>query len=131
MESSAYTATEQVPFAPAGESPLRGGFVERLPAAGRSVFARERYVLDGALEDADLEVRLLVHLFDPTCSNVPVLFATTPLRTDASGYGAAELVVRAEDVPTTVRRTRHGVRWEIRGGSTVLYRTDCASLAID
>lgn len=88
-------------------------------------------MLDGAAEDAELEVRLLVHLFDPTCSNVPVPFATPPLRTDGAGDGAAELVVRAEDVPTTVRRTRHGVRWEISSGGTVIYLTDCAPLAID
>lgn len=118
-------------FAPVGGAPLAGGSVERLPAASSRIFARERYLLEGAVAGAELEVRLLVHLFDPTCSNVPVPFASTPLRTDGLGGGAAELVVRPEDVPPAVRRQRHGVRWEIRSGGTVLYRTDCAPLAID
>lgn len=131
MESSVRSVTEERAFAPVGGAPLAGGSVERLPAASSRIFARERYLLEGAVAGAELEVRLLVHLFDPTCSNVPVPFASTPLRTDGSGDGTAELVVRTEDVPPAVRRQRHGVRWEIRSGGTVLYRTDCAPLAID
>jgi hypothetical protein len=131
MKIGAHAVAGVVPLSAINGWPLRGGFVERLPGSGWRVFARERYVLDGAVPDGELEVHLLVHLFDPTCSNRPVPFAATPLRTDAAGKGAAELAVRLEDVPTAVRGASHGVRWEIRGGSVVLYRTDCTPLEIN
>lgn len=131
MEIGAHAVAGVVPFSAINGSLLRSGFVERLPRSGRRVFARERYVLDGAVPDRELEVQLLVHLFDPTCSNRPVTFGATPLRTDAAGNGAAELAVRLEDVPPAVRGATHGVRWEIRGGSVVLYRTDCTPLEIN
>jgi hypothetical protein len=131
MEIGAHAVAGVVPFSALDGWPLRSGFVERLPGSGRRVFARERYVLDGAVPDGELEVRLLVHLFDPTCSNRPVPFAATPLRTDAAGNGTAELAVRLEDVPAAVRGAAHGVRWEIRRGSVALYRTDCTRLEID
>lgn len=93
--------------------------------------ARERYVVDGGVPDGELEVRLLVHLFDPACSNRPLTFAATPLRTDGNGNGSAELAVRLEDVPAAVRGARHGARWEIRSGGEVLYRTECTQLEVD
>ena len=130
MQSSAETTAVRVPFAPLGTSPLHRGFVERLRSGG-SVFARERYRLDGALADRELEVRLLVHLFDPTCSNRPLLFAATPLRTDGAGSGSAELSVRLEDVPAAVRGARHGARWEIRSGGEALYSTECTPLEVN
>jgi hypothetical protein len=130
MEVSKYAVAGVVPLSAINGWPLRSGFVERLPGSGRRVFARERYVLDGAVPDGELEVQLLVHLFDPTCSNRPVPFAATPLRTDAAGNGAAELAIRPEDVPPAVRGAAHGVRWEIRRGFVVLYRTDCTPLEI-
>lgn len=130
MQISAETVGVQVPFAPLGRSSLRRGFVERLPGRGR-VMARERYVVEGGVPDGELEVRLLVHLFDPTCSNRPLTFAATPLRTDGNGNGSAELAVRLEDVPAAVRGARHGARWEIRSGGEVLYRTDCTQLEVD
>jgi hypothetical protein len=131
VEIGAHAIAAVVPLWAINGWPLRSGFVERLPGCGRRVFARERYVLDGAVPDGDLEVQLLVHLFDPTCSNRPLLFAATPLRTNAAGNGAAELAVRLEDVPPAVRGASHGVRWEIRRGSVALYRTDCTPLEIN
>lgn len=130
MQTRAEATAVRVPFASLAGSPLRRGFVERLPGGGGRVLARERYVVDGAKPDGELEVRLLVHLFDPTCSNRPVTFATTRLRTDGAGNGSAELAVRLEDVPAAVRGARHGARWEIRSGGEVLYRTDCTPVEV-
>lgn len=131
METSADAVARSLPFGAVDGSPLRRGFVERLAAEGRSVFARERYVLEGAVPDQAFEVRLLVHLFDPTCSNKPVAFTSTRLVTDSVGDGSAGLTVRTEDVPPAVRGVRHGVRWEIRSGETVLYRTECTPLELN
>ena len=52
---------------------------------------------------------LLVHVFDPTCSNVPVVLARGALVTGADGR--AELVLTPVDIPAAVRKntTAHGV----------------------
>lgn len=111
--------------------PLRSGFVQNIHPNGSKVYAREQYVLNGAAPNAEYEVRLLVHLFDDTCSNAPVLFAATSLETNGVGNGAAQLVIRPEDVPPAVRDATHGVRWEVWRGGALAYRTACTSVALD
>jgi len=123
--------SEHMELTPVAGAPLRSGFVENIHANGPKVYARERYVLNGASPNAEYEVRLLVHLFDDTCSNVPVLFAATPLETNGAGNGSAQLVIRPEDVPPAVRNATHGVHWEVWRGGTLAYRTACTAVTLD
>ena len=110
--------------------PLRSGSVEGAEH-GPNDYACERYVLNGAAADAAYEVRVLVHLFDATCSNWPVLFAATRLGTNGAGDGSAQLLVRREDVPAAVRNATHGVHWEVWRDGTLAYRTACTSVTLD
>lgn len=123
--------SEHMRLSPVGGAPLRSGFVQNIHPNGPNVYARERYVLNGALPHQQYEVRLLVHLFDETCSNVPVLFAATGLGTNGAGNGTAQLVIRPEDVPPAVRNATHGVRWEVWRGATLAYKTACTSVTLD
>ncbi len=123
--------SEHMKLSPVAGAPLRSGFVQNIHANGPKVYARERYVLNGAAPNAAYEVRLLVHLFDATCSNAPVLFGTTQLSTNGAGNGSAQLLIRPEDVPTAVRNATHGVRWEVWQGGTLAYRTACTSVELD
>jgi hypothetical protein len=123
--------SEHMELTPVAGAPLRSGFVQNIHANGPNVYARERYVLNGAAPSAQYEVRLLVHLFDDTCSNAPVLFGKTPLGTNAVGNGTAQLLIRPEDVPPAVRNATHGVHWEVWRGGTLAYRTACTSVTLD
>jgi hypothetical protein len=123
--------SEHMELTPVAGAQLRSGFVENIHADGPKVYARERYVLNGASPNAAYEVRLLVHLFDDTCSNAPVLFAATQLATNGAGNGSAQLVIRPEDVPAAVRNATHGVHWEVWRGGTLAYRTACTSVELD
>lgn len=123
--------SEHMALEPIGGAPLRSGFVENIHPNGPKVYARERYVLNGAAPNARYDVRLLVHLFDRTCSNAPVLFATTPLTTNRAGNGSAQLIIRPEDVPAAVRNATHGVRWEVVRAGAPAYRTACTSVTLD
>jgi hypothetical protein len=123
--------SEHMELSPVAGAPLRSGFVENIHPNGPKVYARERYVLNGAGRNAEYEVRLLVHLFDATCSNAPVLFSATGLATNGAGNGTAQLMIRPEDVPPAVRNATHGVRWEVWQGGRLAYRTACTSVTLD
>ncbi len=123
--------SEHMELSPVGGQPLRSGFVENIHPNGPNNYARERYVLNGAAANTVYEVRLLVHLFDPTCSNAPALFAATPLGTNGAGNGSAQLLIRPEDVPPAVRNATHGVHWEVWRDGTLAYTTACTSVTLD
>ena len=124
-------AEGQIELRPVGGAPLRDGFVAPFGRADARVYARRRCVLRGALPGERYDVALLVHLFDPTCSNAPAVAARGALTTDAAGDGLVELAVRREDVPDAVRGASHGVRWEVRRDGEPAYRSDCAAVTLD
>jgi hypothetical protein len=109
-------------------APLRSGLVTGLAPRGPNVYARLRFAVAGALADAELRARLLIHFFDPTCSSAPVELRSVAFRTDGVGDGTADLVLRVEDVPAAIRGATHGVRAELLMGAETLYRT--ASVAV-
>ena len=123
--------SEHMRLSPVGGAPLKSGFVQNIHPNGPNVYARERYVLNGALANQRYEVRLLVHLFDATCSSTPVLFRSTALETNTAGNGSAQLLLRPEDVPAAVRNATHGVHWEVWRDGTLAYRTACTSVELD
>lgn len=116
---------------PVGRVPLRAGLVQGVRAPVPTVYAQLRYLLEGALPDAELVVTLLVHPFDPTGTNSPLPFSAVALRTDAAGSGRAEVSVRREEVPLSVRGAEHGVRWQVTRGDELVYRSECAALTLD
>jgi hypothetical protein len=123
--------SEHMRLSPVGGAPLRTGFVQNIHPNGPNVYARERYVLNGALANQRYEVRLLVHLFDASCSSTPVPFRSTALDTNGAGNGSAQLLLRPEDVPTAVRNATHGVHWEVWRDGTLAYKTACTSVTLD
>jgi hypothetical protein len=111
-------------------APLREGRVESLEPGRASTIARARCVVEGAMPDEQLELRLLIHLFDPTCSSRPARFASTDLQTDEDGCGSVDLDIRVEDVPATARAAAHGLRWEVALDGVSVYRTSCTSVKL-
>lgn len=100
-------------------------------AAEPHVYARLRCVVRGGMADAELRARLLIHYFDPTCSNAPVELPSAVLRTNGAGDGTVDLVLRVEDVPAAVRGSTHGLRGEVLLGAETLYRTADVAVRLD
>jgi hypothetical protein len=113
-----------------GTDPLHKGFVQNIHPNGPNVYAHEIYVLNGALPTAAYTVHLLVHLFSPTCAGAPTQFAVTPLTTNRSGNGQADLFIRPP-IPAPIRDATHGVRWEVRRNGVLQYATACTPVMLD
>ena len=122
--------TERLRLAPVNGAPLGDGFVGGDRPRKSGVFARRWCILERAEPDAAYELALLVHLFDPTCSNAPMRFAAVPLRTDTSGNGMALVEIRREDVPASVRGAIHGIRWTVSRDGELVYRSNCAAVTL-
>ena len=123
-------SAESLPLEPVAREPLGDGRVERVDPAGDGAYARARCVLRGAAPETRYELRLLVHPFDPTCSNAPLATAPTPLRTDDAGDAAADAVFRDEDVPAAFRGADHGIRWEVVRDGAPVYASGCAAVRL-
>ena len=123
--------TERLRLAPVNGAPLGDGFVGGDRPRKSGVYARRWCILEAAEPSSLYELVLLVHPFDPTCSNIPATFASATLRTDAHGNGMAVVEIRREDVPESTRRARHGVRWLVTRDGEPVYRTECASVVLD
>jgi hypothetical protein len=117
--------------APASNAPLQSGFVENVHANGPTIYAHEIYVLNGAVRNANLEVRLLAYPNDPTCSGSPMDFGSVPLETNLAGNGEADRFFAPGDVPVALRDATHGIIWEVTSNGTVLYETGCSAVTLD
>ena len=108
------------------------GFVQNIHPNGPQVYAHEIYSLKGALSNTTYQVFLLVHLGDPGCDNFTATdFGSTALTTNAVGNGTADRFIPTATIPPAIRNQTHGVRWEVRAGSTVVYRTACTNVTLD
>lgn len=108
------------------------GFVQNIHPNGPKVYAHEIYSLKGALPNTTYQVFLLVHLGDPGCDGSTATdFGSTALTTNAGGNGTADRFIPASAVPLGIRNQTHGVRWEVRAGSIVVYRAACTNVTLD
>jgi hypothetical protein len=112
-------------------APLRSGFVENIHANGPQIYAQERYVLNRALPSTTFEVHLIAYPFDPSCTSAPVDFGFVTLTTNGAGNGVARRTFHVSDVPPQLRNATHGIRWEVRSGTTTIYATGCEVVTLD
>src|SRR5215207_2754542 len=79
--------TEHLALEPVADAPLRSGFVVNAHANGQSIYANERYVLNGAAPDATYQVTLLIFPGDVACAGAGTPIPTAELATNAAGNG--------------------------------------------
>jgi len=124
--------SEHLALAPADDIPLRSGFVENIHVNGPTIFAREIYVLNGALPDTAFTVFFFVH---PACGIDPVAwFPTASISTNGAGNGKSQAIMSPEDVPPDAHGTTIGGHWELWMGNTadtVAYSTPCTTIVLD
>ncbi len=124
--------SEHLPLVSVGGAPLHHGFVENIHPSGPQVYAHEIYSLKGALPRTTYRVFLLVHVGDPDCDDVTASgFGFTDLTTNAAGNGTADRFIPPSDISPGIRNQTHGVRWEVRTGTTVVYETGCTNVTLD
>ena len=122
--------SQHLALTPTADAPLRSGFVQNIHANGPTVYALERYQLNGAVPDATFQVTLEVHVFDPDCSGpIGALIPTDTFTTNAAGNGLGSARFTPEDVAAFPTGT-HGVDWVVTDG-THEYRTGCTAVTLD
>jgi hypothetical protein len=123
--------TEHLALTPAGDSPLRSGFVQNIKSEGPEVYAHELFVLNGAAPSTAYTVTRHLFLFDPGCSGGGFVFNSPVgiLTTNGAGNGSGDAFVRPEEVPEVLEGD-HGVFWTIESG-TGRYQTACTTVTLD
>ena len=104
---------------------------QHIHANGPQIYAQERYVLNHALPSTTFEVHLIAYPFDPSCTSAPVDFGFVTLTTNGAGNGVARRTFHVSDVPPQLRDATHGIRWEVRSGTTTTYATGCEVVTLD
>jgi hypothetical protein len=123
--------SQHVLLHPAAGAPLRSGFVENIHPNGPMVYAHEVYVLNGAQANTSYQVTLLLFPFSTNCSGQPAAIPTATLSTNGSGNGKAQVFFRPADLDPALRGASHGLIWQLTGGGTVVYETNCSSVTLD
>jgi hypothetical protein len=118
---------------PVNGAPLVSGFVENIHANGPTVFAHERYVLNGVSPDSLYQVVLSIWTSNSTCSGSPT-FQLHPaeLQTNAAGNAEAghtfspQVVEQAGLLGHTV-----SAKWQLWTGGSPNYETGCEVVPLD
>ena len=121
--------SERIPLHAIDDAPLRSGSVVNIHANGPTVFALERYTLNGALGNHDYELVLMVTPFDPLCESDAVAFASVPMSTNVAGNSHAGSRITPEQVAGL--DGTHGVNWMVFDGDTPVYETGCQVVVLD
>jgi hypothetical protein len=123
--------TERISLQPIDDAPLRSGSVVNVHANGPTVYALERYLLNGALPNHDYEIALNVHAFDPGCGEAALEFFRVPISTNAAGNGHAKApTITPEAVAGFAGE--HGVNWIVYDDEgTAVYETGCTVVILD
>jgi hypothetical protein len=118
---------------PVKGAPLQSGFVENIHANGPTVFAHERYVLNGASPDSLYQVVLSIWASNSTCSGSPAVeLHSAELQTNAAGNAEAghtfspQVVEQAGLLGHTVSAT-----WRLWVGASPSYETGCEVVPLD
>jgi len=123
--------TQQYDLSSIGGAPLRSGFVENIHADGPTVFAHERYVLNGGSPDTLYRVVLSIWTSNLTCSGIPFQLQPAELQTNAAGNAAGghtfspQNVVQAGLLGRTV-----SAMWQFWTVGSPSYETGCEVVSL-
>jgi hypothetical protein len=131
--------TEHLSLTPVGGAPLQSGFVQNIKANGPQVYARERFVLIGAMPGTTYTVTRNFFVFDPPgpdpsanpgCGGTADdMSPVGTITTNSAGNGTDSILVRPEAVSLV---GDHGVRWTVTDASGSLrYETVCTKVSLD
>jgi hypothetical protein len=124
-------STEHLALTPAGDAPLRSGFVQNIKANGPEVYAHEIFVLNGAKPNTTYTVTRRFFGFDPKCTGGEGTDEMATMTTNAAGNAKADAFVRPEQVPAAYRG-KHGVLWTVADASKAIqYSTTCTEVTLD
>ncbi len=131
VSADAVYHSQHIALAPAGDLPLRSGFVENIHVNGPVIFAHENYVLNGAEPNASYQVVLMLYE-DTSCSGAAFAeLSTAVISTNVAGNGKAQAVFKLVDIPASFHNLTVGGRWELRADSTAAYQTACTIIRTD
>ena len=124
--------TERLPFETlSGARVLRAGQVINSHSDGPVRYAREEYMVNGAMPNASYDVIIQVYLAS-ACAGTPDLALTTAeILTNASGQGqASHVFIPADVAPFNPPLTVHA-RWVLEREGIAEYRTSCTVIHLD
>jgi hypothetical protein len=124
--------SDRIPLMPVSGTPLQSGFVVDIHTNGPTVYALERYVLNGAEPHTTYSVVSQVYL-DPTCGGSPLLaIPDATLQTNVAGNGEASNIIVPDLITQSgLHNTTLGIIWQVQSGGTVVYQTSCISVHLD
>ena len=124
--------SERIPLMSVSGTPLQSGFVVDIHTNGPTVYALERYVLNGAEPNTTYSVVSQVYL-DPTCgSNFFGAIPDATLQTNVAGNGEASNIIRPDLITEFgLHNTTLGIVWQVWSGETLAYQTSCISVPLD
>jgi hypothetical protein len=123
--------SQHLDLTPVNAGALRSGFVENIKADGPQIYAREIYVLNGAVANAEYGITRDFFFQDPNCEgNLVFHDDVATVTTNASGNARADVVVTPDQVAGF--EGVHGVAWTVRNAAGALaYRTACTAVTLD
>jgi hypothetical protein len=117
-------------FAPVAGARLRSGFVENIHPNGPIIFAREQYVVNGAVPNTTYDVVLMIFPLDTSCTSTPIQMLTATITTNAAGNGTAYHVFTPADATGLHGLTIGGI-WTLQANGTTVYTTGCGKVTLD
>ena len=125
--------SEHIDLMPVGDAPLRSGFVENIHANGPTVYAIERYVLNGVLPATTYQVTLHIYAPGSAClAGEVAALDTATFVTNASGNGSAQAKFAPEDAADLKAASdTYEIRWTFTTDGALAYQTPCVMITLD
>ena len=124
--------TERLTFEAVGDDPeIRAGQVINAHSNGPIRYAREEYVINGALANATYEVHILVFFGGECTDDSDLDLITAELQTGANGQGHAYHVFVPADVEPFNPPLTVNARWVLVRDGDVQYQTECTVINLD
>ena len=124
--------TERIPLMPVNGAPLQSGFVVDVHANGPTIYALERYVLNGAEPNTAYQVQTLAFANGTNCMGAPLVgLQDASLTTNVTGNGEAGHVIQPAAVDGLHGATLQLV-WQVLGpDGKPAYQTPCVTVPLD